>query len=881
MKYPEVPVPNELLRRARILKGWSQAELAEKVGTSFEMVSRWERNVTVPSPRYRRQLCAVLGKSAEELGLIRDREAPFTPPSSPLVIFAASHVDAEKVAVSHLMIALQERGISLWSSHQSSKALTESSRTALQKTIQGAQALLVIVSPAAHASRHVREALEMARLYRRPVCGIWIEGEHWEHCLPDNRLELAALIDARHKDETTILEETVTVLDQVRCVIPGASEEAQTSWPETTTMVAPPTSLPAEISTSMNRSAPSSDLLAHHNQMAQLSPSLSHSLEPTNRARPITHPLPTKLAFTSNRKGPPLRRVVLLSGGAILLIIGGLLGTFSLLTHFGIFGAYSKHATLTPVHGGTWTYGLPYRDASSFIPNGSSDAASAEVDQALYLPLFYGDAHGVIQTGAATEVPTVQNGGVNANATTWTFHLRPHLVWSDGQPYDARDVDYSWRLWANPKFTAGSTLGLNLISSTEVSTDHLSITFHLRRPFAPFLASLWVDGLFAPLPAHRFSSMAPDQILNSPDNLNPTVTSGPFMMSESVAGDHYTVVRNPRYYRAREGLPYLDKINFIILNDFDPSLQELQAGTIDATGLIQDIPNHGVIEHLVKNYTLVYPAAQIIFEALYFNFHNTVLATHPEVRQAMALAVDQQSIITHALQGLGTPICTDHSSAYHPGYEPDAPCPPFNPVTANKILDDHGWVKGADGVRAKGQERLEFEYSTTTNQPWRPGIQSIIQRDFGQIGIKLDIQNYPDSLLFGSVLPAGKASPSTGAVAGRYDIAEFNDSLTYDPDDSSLFACNQFPPVGWNLDFYCNPSLDKLFAQEQATTDPGVRQLIFQQIHQIYLTQFPFIVLYDLSEFALVRKGTHNYQPSPFTGETVNIWQWWCDNGKC
>ena len=53
MRYPEEFVPNERLRRARSLKGWSQAELAEQVGTSFEMVSRWERGVTVPSHYYR------------------------------------------------------------------------------------------------------------------------------------------------------------------------------------------------------------------------------------------------------------------------------------------------------------------------------------------------------------------------------------------------------------------------------------------------------------------------------------------------------------------------------------------------------------------------------------------------------------------------------------------------------------------------------------------------------------------------------------------------------------------------------------------------------------------------------------------------------------
>jgi peptide/nickel transport system substrate-binding protein len=258
-----------------------------------------------------------------------------------------------------------------------------------------------------------------------------------------------------------------------------------------------------------------------------------------------------------------------------------------------------------------------------------------------------------------------------------------------------------------------------------------------------------------------------------------------------------------------------------------------------------------------------------------------VLAYHPEVRQAMAMAVDQQTIITTALKGLGTPLCTDHPSAYHPGYEPDPPCPVFGLAAANQVLDDSGWVRGPDGVRSKGGQRLEFEYSTSvTARSERNDVETIIQRDFGQIGIKLDIQNYSHDTFFGSVLLQGKASPPSGAVAGRYDIAEFGLSFTYDPDDSGSFACNQVPPVGYNINFYCNPALDKLFAQEQATVDPGVRQQLFDQIHQIYLTQFPFIVLYGTTQFALVHKGTHNYLPGPFT-DSYNIAQWWCDKGKC
>src|SRR6266566_3359587 len=169
-------VPNERLRRARSLKGWSQTDLAGQIGTSFEIVSRWERGVAVPSPYYRERLCAVLGQSAAELGLLRSRPDAFTPLPSPLVFLASSHRDAKKPLVSHLKAALQERGITLWSSRQFGRLGNGNTRTALGEVVQAAQAILVIVSPETRASRHVRDALETASRYQRPVCGVWIEG---------------------------------------------------------------------------------------------------------------------------------------------------------------------------------------------------------------------------------------------------------------------------------------------------------------------------------------------------------------------------------------------------------------------------------------------------------------------------------------------------------------------------------------------------------------------------------------------------------------------------------------------------------------------------------------------------------------------------------
>jgi peptide/nickel transport system substrate-binding protein len=622
--------------------------------------------------------------------------------------------------------------------------------------------------------------------------------------------------------------------------------------------------------------SPPGELTTPESQAADETPPPRQSLEPAATAAPspavLPSPLEPPMPIQQNPRRLPRISAALLIGLVVVIIAAGMLGSLSLLARFGVLGTPSGANAPTVVRGGTWTEEFPVYPP--LIPDTTYYPWAVMAQQALYLPLFYGDAHGGVHPGAATAIPTVQNGGISADATTWTFHLRPHLVWSDGQPYDARDVAFTWKLMLDPTFYYdGSLPGLNPASSPEVSTDHLSITFHLKQPYVPFLA-LWIDGWQAPLPAHHFSSMPAEAILKSADLLNPKVVSGPFMMAESMPGDHYKLVRNPRYYRAREGLPYLDKVIIHIAPNTETILKDLQAGSIDS----YDDINGGIVStnpqafQRFTHYRLISRSTSAYFLGLFFNFKNTVLATHVEVREAMAMAIDHQALIATVVHGFAEPICTDQGSFYYPAY---VPCLPSDPTAANKLLDDNGWVKGPDGVRTKGKQRLEFELSTNAIVQVRIANEEMVQRDLSVIGIKLDIQNYGAATFFGSFLSQGQASPPTGAVAGRFDIAEVAVShSTYDPDDS-FFACDQNPRD------YCNHALDALYQQERETLDPGQRQQIFEQIYQIYLTDFPFIPLYFPLDVAVVRKGTHNYQPSPFTGETINIWEWWCDGGKC
>src|SRR6266571_4326883 len=175
--------------------------------------------------------------------------------------------------------------------------------------------------------------------------------------------------------------------------------------------------------------------------------------------------------------------------------------------------------------------------------------------------------------------------------------------------------------------------------------------------------------------------------------------------------------RNPKYYLASEGLPYLDKVVFRVTSQ-DTLLKDLQAGSIDSVRFINF--NNLPLYQRLNNYMIVPPPASTTFEAMYFDFHNTILASHPEVRQSMAMAIDHQALMKALPGPIAFPQCTDHSTAYHPGFDPNAPCPVFDPAAANRLLEDSGWVKGADGVRARNGQRLEFEYSTAVDHlPWR------------------------------------------------------------------------------------------------------------------------------------------------------------------
>src|SRR6266849_8343780 len=226
----EETIPNERLRRARFQMGLTQAELAEKVGTTFETVSRWERGIKAPSAYYRRKLCDIFGKTAEELGLLVDSGPFFASDSSPCVFLSSAYSDAELKFVVSLKEELQDRGVTVWSSRTIRRQETRNKRNVLQEAIRAVQIVLLIVSPRTQASHHVQDTLRLASHFRRPVCAVRIDGEYLPECMPKDYGEPYAIIDARAGDERRLRDKILAALEQI-WLTPIAPETSGLSEP--------------------------------------------------------------------------------------------------------------------------------------------------------------------------------------------------------------------------------------------------------------------------------------------------------------------------------------------------------------------------------------------------------------------------------------------------------------------------------------------------------------------------------------------------------------------------------------------------------------------------------------------------------------------------
>ncbi len=366
-----------------------------------------------------------------------------------------------------------------------------------------------------------------------------------------------------------------------------------------------------------------------------------------------------------------------------------------------------------------------------------TDAAD-QLANLIYEPLFRYAPNGDFLPAAATEVPTLQNGGISKDGKTIVLHMRKGMTWSDGAPYDARDLQFTWRAVMNPANNVKQRNGWDDITALDVAPDNLTATLHLKQVYSGLLGIFAFGGAaYPPLPAHLLAKL-PD-INRAPFNTKP-LSSGPFVLTAWNHGSSLELVANQHYWR---GKPGLQSITYKIVPNADTLFNELKTHEVDVYESIPEaqIPQLGSVQgyavgkHLLANY-----------RRLEFNTSRPNLSD-VRVRKAIAMAVDWDRMNRTIYHGYNMRAVSD----LLPGHWA-APTGitnyPYDPAAAKKLLDDVGWKAGADGVRRKNGAPLAFSVSTTPSKPANVQAEVQMQQQLKDLGVQLEIKNYPTSLLF-------------------------------------------------------------------------------------------------------------------------------------
>jgi peptide/nickel transport system substrate-binding protein len=529
-----------------------------------------------------------------------------------------------------------------------------------------------------------------------------------------------------------------------------------------------------------------------------------------------------------------------------------------------LLAACTKVGTSTGLgHGNPWTVPGVLRMAGVSNPDNLNPLLGEqqiEVDLSMFWAgyLFNWSDQNQWVPELATEVPTTKNGGISKDGLTITYHLRKGVKWQDGAPFSADDVIFTWQAVMNPNNNVQTRTGYDLISGID-KKDDWTIVIHLKKRWAPFVNTFFTMSAtpYPIIPKHLLAQY-PD--INHADyNIKP-IGTGPFIVQEWQNGVVLRMTANPNYWR---GPPKLKEVDYYVIPDETTILTQLRTHEKDMeyNAPSSQAPSLGLISGV-----RVYKTPFTQYSQIAINNRNPILSD-VRVRQALAYAINNQELIDTVTHGVNMPGDSDQPSflwAHASGLNPYA----YNPGMAGQLLDQAGWKLGPDGYRYKNGQKLAIGISGVAGAAVTQSAELVVQRAWHGVGIEADIKNYQSNLFFSSYATGGIIN------TGKYDTAFYSWINGVDPDDSTNFMCNQFPPNGQNTTFFCNPALDA--AENVALTeyDQDKRKVAYDKIQQILNQQEPIIITWFERRQDVANTDLKNYKPAHAVTTFWNTWEW-------
>ncbi|MCA9939615.1 MAG: peptide ABC transporter substrate-binding protein [Anaerolineales bacterium] len=462
-------------------------------------------------------------------------------------------------------------------------------------------------------------------------------------------------------------------------------------------------------------------------------------------------------------------------------------------------------------------------------------------------------------------------------------------IWSDGTPVTADDSVYSYELAVDPDTPRGK-FQVDRTASYEAKDDLTTIW----RGLPGFVDSqYYLNGPanWPVLPRHAWSGFTASELLEAEQSSRMPMGDGAFMVTEWIAGDHITLVKNPNYYRASEGLPYLDSVTYKFVPDTNQLIAQLLAGQCDiGTQDGMDVTQAPFLIEAENSGILVpYFQTGTVFEHIDFNIDpwdstarggdRIIWFDDVRVRQAMTMCTDRQSMVDNILYGRSE-VISSYIPSVHPLFNQDNKQWPYDVDAANKLLDDAGFLDtDGDGIRNHPTtgENFKVNLGTTSGNEMRQQLTQIFKENMIQCGIDIELEYLPASEWF--------ADGPDGPLFGRtFDLGEFAWLTGVDP-SCNLYITDEIPgppeegyKAGWggsNETGWSNADYDVACKAALASL-PGTPE--YEQYHKqaqlIFSENVPVIPLFLRLKVAAARPEVLNFGVDPTqNSELYNIFE--------
>lgn len=464
---------------------------------------------------------------------------------------------------------------------------------------------------------------------------------------------------------------------------------------------------------------------------------------------------------------------------------------------------------------------------------------------------------------------------MSEDGKVWTFYLRKGVKWSDGKPFTADDVLFTFDVIYDPRVPTSLRDILSIdgkIFKVE-KADDMTVRFILPKPFAPLLNSLMAVDM---LPKHILGKTLKEGrfadtwgVDTPPEKL---VGTGPYVMTRYEPAQYVKYRRNPHYWMSDEEgrqLPYLDEQTLLIVQDQNALYVKFTAGETDTHS-----PRPEEVETLkgdarklditVKRLGLATGSPFVTFNR---NPRRYVKGgkTDPKMKwftdknflRAIAHAIDKETIIANTMHGLGKAAVATISEEVKTFHNPHLEDYGYDLGKAARILAEGGYRKGDDGVlRDRDGNVVEFDLNTNSGNLVREQICSILKEDWEKLGMRVNYR----PLEFNSLVEKLMSNFQWDAILiGLTGGIEPHNGANVDRSSGNLHFWNprqEKPETEWEAE------IDRLVEEGASEMDVEKRKKIYNRIQEIYHEELPMILMVRQYVFDAYRNKLRNYDPT-------------------